>query len=138
MRNALRSHEMGRFLESAALSDAFDLDAFTSGVLRDRVEAALGLPYCTDFSEETTNRQRAIQLAFEVDQWWFKPSPRARSPRSSTGACGSASASASSSGRSSGSRTVAASGAPARCTSFTPRASSYVSTPLSARSRAGT
>jgi hypothetical protein len=75
MRAALRSHEAGRFLESAALCDAFDLDAFTSGVLRDRVEAALGLPYCTDFSEETTNRQRAIQLAFEVDQWWFEAFP---------------------------------------------------------------
>jgi hypothetical protein len=75
MRAALAEHEGGRFASSATLADAFSRDAYTAGVIRDRVGAALGLPYSTDFSQETTNRQRALQLAFSVNRWWFQAFP---------------------------------------------------------------
>lgn len=70
VRQALIEHELGEFQASAMLAEHMMRDDRVFATLDQRVLGCLGLPYCLDVSDTTTNRQQAERLASRIRVWW--------------------------------------------------------------------
>lgn len=77
MRGALDEHERGWFQTSALLAEQMFRDDRISAAIDQRVLGCLGLPYCTEPSDSTTNTQAAERMAARVEARWFEVIPEA-------------------------------------------------------------
>lgn len=75
VRDALTCHEAGEFGTSAILADALLRDDRIFATLDTRVLGVLGLPFCVDPSEATTNQRKAKVYADQVESWFFQAMP---------------------------------------------------------------
>lgn len=75
IRQALIDHERGQFRTAAILADQLLRDDRIFATLNSLVLGALGLPFSTRPSDATTNQRKALELAKQVDAWWFRMIP---------------------------------------------------------------